>query len=293
MSDVACRSLFHGRVGVLATMHQKEQVIAPILAESLGVQITVPQDFNTDQFGTFTRDIKRAGDQLNAARLKAEKVLDLTGLTLAIASEGSFGPHPSLPFLACDVEVVLLCDRTHDLEVVGQAISTQTNYSSQQVTSVESALTFAQTIGFPTHGLVAMPSVQAIADAPTPSALIFKGITDKTQLLDIVTELLKKFGHAHLETDMRAMHNPTRMAVIAQATHDLIQKINQCCPQCHFPGFAVVDRKAGLPCELCRLPTQLTLAITHHCKKCDFRRVTPFPEGRSLADPSHCLYCNP
>ncbi|NJO76772.1 MAG: hypothetical protein HC833_25390 [Leptolyngbyaceae cyanobacterium RM1_406_9] len=107
-------------------MHRKEQAIAPILEQHLGVQVIVPEGFNTDEFGTFTRDIERSGDQRNAARLKAERAMALTGLTLAIASEGSFGPHPAMPFVACDQEIVLLSDRTHHLEIVGQAISTET-----------------------------------------------------------------------------------------------------------------------------------------------------------------------
>jgi len=281
-------ALFHNKTGVLATMHQKEQVIAPILAHNLGVKIVVPPGLNTDDFGTFTRNVKRPGDQLHTARLKAEKAMVLTGLTLAFASEGSFGPHPAIPFLACDYEIVVLCDRTHDVEIVGQAISTETNYCSQQVTSLEAALAFAQKIGFPTHGLVAMPEAH-----PIPSSPIFKGLISEAQLIETVTGLLKEFGQVHLETDMRAMHNPTRMKVIAQATQDLIHKISQGCPQCAFPGFVPIERKAGLPCALCGFPTDLTLAATYRCKKCDFSRVTYFPEGREFADPAQCLYCNP
>lgn len=282
------QELFYNKTGVLATMHQKETVIAPILKENLGVQVIVPQELNTDEFGTFTRDVKRPGDQLTVARLKAEKAMALTGLTLAVASEGSFGPHPSIPFVPCDREIVLLCDRDHDLEIVGQAISTDTNYSHQKINSLEAALTFAQKIGFPAHGLVAMSDEQ-----PTQSSQIFKGIIDETQLIEIVTALLKQFGQVHLETDMRAMYNPTRMNVIAQATHDLISRMSQCCPQCHFPGFAPVERQAGLPCALCGLPTSLTLFVTRRCKKCDFSDASYFPDGREQADPAQCPYCNP
>lgn len=288
MNGASFQNPFHNRTGALATMHHKERVIAPLLEQHLGLQMIVPQGFNTDEFGTFTRDIKRPGDQLQTARLKAEKAIALTGLTLAVASEGSFGPHPSIPFLPCDREIVLLSDRTHDLEIVGQAISTETNYSSQQVTTLEVALTFAQKIGFPEHGLVVMSEAE-----PTLATSIFKGIQDKTQLRETVTWLLKTFGQAHLETDMRAMHNPTRMKVIAEATQDLIQKLNQCCPECGCPGFAPVSYKAGLPCGLCGFPTELILSVTHQCQKCHFSQVLDFPKGQEFADPVHCLYCNP
>jgi len=42
------------QVVVLGTMHGKEQVIGPILTQELGVEVIVPIDFNTDQWGTFT-----------------------------------------------------------------------------------------------------------------------------------------------------------------------------------------------------------------------------------------------
>lgn len=287
MTHSSVQALFHNRMAVLATMHQKEQVIAPLLASSLGIHITVPQALNTDEFGTFTREIQRSGDQLQAARLKAEKAMTLTGLTLALSSEGSFGPHPSIPFLACDREIVLLCDREHDLEIVGQALSSETNYSHQQVTSLEAAIAFAQKIGFPEHGVVAMSDAQ-----PTSSTHIVKGITDENHLIETVTWLLKQFGKAHLETDMRAMYNPTRMKVIAEATHDLIHQVMQNCPDCGWPGFTPVEHQAGLPCALCGFPTRLTLAVIYRCKKCNFSRATRFPDGQ-FADPAQCLYCNP
>ncbi|NJL40424.1 MAG: hypothetical protein HC833_22980 [Leptolyngbyaceae cyanobacterium RM1_406_9] len=282
------QDLFCNRTGVLATMHRKEQAIAPILEQHLGVQVIVPEGFNTDEFGTFTRDIERSGDQRNAARLKAERAMALTGLTLAIASEGSFGPHPAMPFVACDQEIVLLSDRTHHLEIVGQAISTETNYSQKSIKSLESAFTFAQQVGFPTHGLVAMSEAQ-----PTRSSQIIKGIMEEAQLTEAVDWLLKKFGQAHLETDMRAMYNPMRMKVIAQAAEDLVHKINQRCPQCGCPGFAAAERKVGLPCALCGSPTNSTLALVHRCIKCDFSNVTYFPNGQEFADPTYCFRCNP
>lgn len=282
------QDLFYDRESVLATMHQKEQVIAPILEQRLGVKVIVPQGFDTDQFGTFTRDIKRTGDQQNAVRLKAEKAMALTRLTLAFASEGSFGPHPAIPFVACDQEIVLLRDRTHDLEIVGQAISTETNYSHKSIQSLEAAFAFAQQVGFPTHGLVAMSEAQ-----PTQSSHVVKGITDEAQLTETVTWFLKKFGQAHLETDMRAMYNPTRMKVIAQATEDLVHKISQRCPQCGCPGFAPAERKPGLPCALCGSPTNSTLAVVYRCLKCDFNNVTYFPDKQEFANPTYCLFCNP
>lgn len=116
------------------------------------------------------------------------------------------------------------------------------------MTSLEAALAFAQKIGFPSYGIVAMP------DSQPRQSLIFKGITREAQLTEVVTGLLKKFGQAHLETDMRAMYNPMRMNVIAQATRDLVGKCSQCCPQCNCPGFIPVNAKLdySVPCVDCQ-----------------------------------------
>ncbi len=147
---------FSDRTAVLATMHQKERVIAPILNRELGVKVIVPANFDTDRFGTFTRDIPRTGNQLEAARHKAEKVLAATGESLAIASEGFFFPHPAFPFIVCDRELVLLRDRVNNLEIVGEELSTETNYAHKSVQTIEEALEFAQKVGFPEHALVVM-----------------------------------------------------------------------------------------------------------------------------------------
>lgn len=91
---------FASRTAVLATMHRKEDVIAPLLEQELGLQIVVPQNFNTDRFGTFSREVKRAGSQLEAARIKAQAAMQATGAAIALASEGAFGPPPGYALFA-------------------------------------------------------------------------------------------------------------------------------------------------------------------------------------------------
>jgi len=271
-------------------MHRKEQAIAPPLESALGIHTLVPPNFNTDRFGTFTRDVQRPADQLATARLKAQAALDLTAGTLAIASEGSFGPHPQIPFVPCDREIVLLLDREHHLEIVGQAISTDTNYRSQTIRSVDDALAFAQTVGFPEHGLVVMPSAEGQA-----ASAITKGITTESALSAAVENAIarSKTSTAHIETDMRAHYNPTRMKVIAEATEDLVRAIAQRCPNCDCPGFAIVRRNPGLPCAWCSTPTLLTLSVTYRCQRCNVEKAEPFPAGEQTADPGNCPYCNP
>ena len=283
-------ALFADRVGVLATMHQKERVIAPLLEQELGIKVVVPDNFDTDGFGTFTREIKRPGDQLKAARLKAEKALLITGESLAFASEGTFSPHPVIPYIPCNREIVILLDKSNDLEIIGQELSTETNYSHQLVATVEEAYEFALKVGFPEHALVVMSD-----SSTTDKSQIFKGITVKEKLFEAVNLMLTKSttSKVHLETDMRALYNPTRMKNIEKATLDLLSKLNQLCPQCSWPGFEVVERKKGLPCALCNLPSQMTRSVIYKCKKCEFNEERLFPDGLEKADPAQCMYCNP
>jgi DNA-directed RNA polymerase subunit RPC12/RpoP len=282
--------LLTNRVAVLATMHQKERVIAPIIEKDLGINVLVPQDFDTDLFGTFTREKERTGTQIEAARLKAETAMAVTGETLALASEGTFAPHPSSPFIPCNREIVILLDKTNDLEIIGQSFSTDTNYNHRVVTNLQEALEFATKIGFPEHALVVM-----LNSAPKSKDEIIKGITSEQQLVEAVELALthSNNGKVHVETDMRALYNPTRMKNIERATHDLIKKIQNPCPQCSFPGFELIQRKPGLPCAYCNSPTLLTLATIYKCKKCGFNKEVLFPDDLQVADPAQCMYCNP
>ncbi len=281
--------LLLNRVAVLATMHQKERVMAPILERELGVKIIVPADFDTDKFGTFTREVKRLGTQIEAVRLKATKALEIAGETLAFASEGTFGPHPGMPYLAANREIVILLDVANHLEVIGEHLSVETNYSHQLVSSIEEAKVFADTVGFPAHALV------VIGDAATGNGEIVKGIVTEKQLFDAVSAAINKSssGKIHVETDMRAMYNPTRMKNIENATLDLVKKFHQFCPKCGWPGFEVAERKIGLLCGLCHFPTQLVRSQIYQCQNCSYTKEELFPNGRETADPSQCQYCNP
>jgi hypothetical protein len=282
--------LLINRTAVLATMHRKERVMSPILERELGVEIAVSADFDTDKFGTFTREVKRLGTQIEAARLKAEKALEIARETLAFASEGTFGPHPAIPYLPANREIVILLDKLNNLEIVGESLSAETNYSHQLVSSLEEARDFSQKVGFPTHGVVVM-----VGDAATGKGEIVKGISTEKQLFDAVSEGLNKSstGTVHIETDMRAMYNPTRMKNIENATLELVKKFKHFCPECSWPGFEIAERKIGLPCELCYFPTQLVRSAIYKCKNCGYTQEEVFPDGRETADPSLCQYCNP
>jgi len=284
------QSLFKNRTGILATMHKKEEVISPILEKKLGIKTVVPKGFDSDKYGTFTGDVERIGGQFEAARRKAEGALALYNESLAIASEGTFGPHPHIPFIPFNREVVLLIDKENDIEISGIAATTETDFKHKRVKNFTDAYEFALSAGFPETGIV----VKVSEHSKDPNDMI-KGITTKENLEKAVLYTLEKSGdnEIFLETDMRALYNPKRMKNIEAATRDLVKNITSLCPSCQWPGFKITDRTKGLPCQWCKNPTQLTLSYHYNCSKCGYSEEEKFPDGIKEADPGNCQYCNP
>ena len=101
------------------------------------------------------------------------------------------------------------------------------------------------------------------------------------------------YGAAFVETDMRAMYNPTRMRVIEKATKKLADKIKTSCSVCETPGFGITEVRTGLPCQICNYPTKSTLSYRYSCLKCSYSREEKYPDGKFTEDPMWCDLCNP
>jgi hypothetical protein len=140
----------------LLTQHGKETVIAPVLAERMGCRVEKVEGFDTDLLGTFTRDIAREGSQLDAARKKARIGMELSGLSIGLASEGSFGTDPLTGMLPWNRELLIWIDDRLGIEVVANSAG-KTNFSHHVVESWEEAEDFARSAGFPEHHLVVRP----------------------------------------------------------------------------------------------------------------------------------------
>ncbi|MFM8364629.1 MAG: hypothetical protein ACKOAS_05690, partial [Verrucomicrobiota bacterium] len=106
---------YTGASFALLTKHSKERVITPRFQEALGAGVLVVDSFDTDTLGTFTREVSRAGSQMEVARRKAELAIELSGLPLGLGSEGSFGPGP-FGFVASNLEVIVMRDRDLGIE---------------------------------------------------------------------------------------------------------------------------------------------------------------------------------
>lgn len=278
--------MFIGRRLLISTKHQKEIVIAPILEKELGVKCIVAIDFDTDELGTFTGEVERKDDPISTARNKCIRAMGLTGCDLAIASEGSFGPHPSLFYIPADDEILLFLDKKNDMEIVVRELSTETNFHGAYIKNENELKAFAHDVQFPSHGLICRKSKDDFTE-------IVKGITDWTILTETCHHFLKKYDGIYVETDMRAMYNPSRMKVIGVATQKMADKIKKLCPVCSWPGFDITDAREGLPCELCHFPTRSILSYIYRCTKCSHTKEEMYPSGKHTQDPMYCDMCNP
>ena len=279
-------AIYTGQKIAFLTQHGKEQVVAPILEPALGCAIKHVVGFDTDQLGTFTRDTPRPGTQLDAARRKARIGMKLSGLSLGIASEGSFGPDPFAGMFPWNIELLVLIDDTLGIEVVGmaQGAGRSSHVQASDWLAIES---FAARAGFPQHHLVLRPQGQ-------DDTRIYKGISDWTGLKDCFDECLAQSDNRQVfvETDLRAFANPSRMQHIEQAAHDLLKRLQSYCPVCQSPGYWVTERQPGLPCSGCGLPTASYRNEVWKCVRCLHKCVQTRTDC-AFAEPRHCSNCNP
>ena len=278
--------MFKGRSLLIATKHEKEQIISPIFEKELGVICFVPDHFDTDVLGTFTGEVERKFDPITTAKQKCELAMDQANADLAIASEGSFGPHPSIFFVNADEEILVFIDKKNDLEIIVKELSTTTNFNASEIRSLRALKVFANKVGFPSHALILRQSKNDFKN-------IYKGITTWIKLIDAYNHLINHSDSVYVETDMRAMYNPTRRNVIQAATIKLVEKIKNTCPACKTPGFGITGIKEGLPCSACKAPTRSILCHIYCCQKCNYEEYKAYPYEKTEEDPMYCDRCNP
>lgn len=289
-------SPYSGITVALATRHGKEKVIARVLRHGLGAELLHVRSVDTDALGTFCGGVQRQGSALQACIAKAEAALASGGTEFAIASEGSFGPHPQLPFLAAGLECMVFLDRRRGLTISEQRLARHTNFAHRLVDGACATgpePTFQRwlgQVGFPRHALMVRSH-----SGPAGAGAGVKGLKCWEDLVPAITRAAaaSSDGLALVETDMRAHCNPTRMAAIRQLTFRLVRRLASCCPACQTPGWGVVDQRPGLPCGDCGLPTARIRALVWGCQRCSHQEEKPRSDGLLRADPGHCDWCNP
>ncbi|PZO46779.1 MAG: hypothetical protein DCF16_18595 [Alphaproteobacteria bacterium] len=283
---------YFGRRVVLASMHGKEAAIAAPFMTALGLELITAPGIDTDLLGTFSGEIERIGSMLDVAERKARVGMAAAGCDLGLASEGSFGPHPQMPFLPAGRELLTFVDEGRAL-CISEALITETNYACASARETSELQEFLIRIGFPSHAVVVSPqraSRTLLAGAP-----LFKGVKDLGALTRAVAVCAKAAddGTAFVETDMRAHMNPTRMQSLRPLADRLAQRLAHLCPDCHAPGYGRVDVVQGLPCSDCGAPTAWTHLDVYGCMGCGMREHRPRADGLLTIEPVNCPACNP
>ena len=272
---------WHCHAAALGTKHDKLAQIAPALkgAGYLVEEVAI----DTDAFGTFTGERARQGSPHEVVLAKARAAADTSGLSVGMGSEGTFCPHPLAPGLTLDVELVGLVDDA-GLSVVGEASDVVAPVRAIVASDAPPA-DFLQAIGFPDQRLVVR-----VHDA-SPS-VVAKGVGTLDELERAIATARRQAAgrEAVLELDFRAMHCPSRRAVIAAAAEELARLLRTSCPACERPGFGLVTVELGLPCAGCGWPTPEAWATMTTCSACGGHE-RELHDG--AADPSRCPRCNP
>lgn len=277
---------YNGLTLVIATKHRKERVIAPVLA-ALGIHCKV-LEIDTDQFGTFSGEIERKGNVLETLREKTAEVFkNLPQARLALASEGSFGPHPFIGFISSDHEALLLVDKELNREFYVDEVFTETNLGERIVSSFEDIQSFLTSIQFPSHALVVHPEEN--------KNIVFKGIVSEEDLKHAIETSIEHSRSRRVKvfTDMRAHFNPTRMAMIEKVAEKLSRRLTSFCPSCNDFGFWPARSIEGLPCEECGNPSKAVKELLWSCSTCSFEEKRARADEKKFINPSECEWCNP
>ncbi len=245
---------YQNRQAVLATKHHKEKAISGPLRDAVGLSVIVPPDLDTDLLGTFSGEVEREGLPSEVVVRKARFGMAEARLPLGIASEGSFRPHPELAFETGNHELMAFVDDEAGTVVVEDLFTLDTNFANIKVSRADDLASFLVRVGFPAHALIVVPNDRIRVDhdervrlvlEDVPDQQLFKGIADRAALTLAVKQCaaLSGDGIAHVETDMRAHLNPTRMRTIAALAVQLGRRLATLCPSCNAPGWGRVAAK--------------------------------------------------
>lgn len=224
------------------------------------------------------------------------------GSSLGLASEGSFGSHPQIAFIAGSSEILVFLDDELSIEIAESLTSANTNFANISVGSIDEAESFLLKVKFPSHGVIVQPDlrdqdfVSNIGRAIlNKKAIMQKGIQDKESLMSAIRycKQYSKNGLVRIETDMRAHMNPTRMRVLRSLAIKLARRLRSCCPQCNCPGFGLTGVKGFLHCAVCRYPSSAPAFELHSCARCGYSKTVPRSDGLSEVEAKNCQICNP
>lgn len=275
----------HKRIA-LTTKHDKLRLIKPAFDEYVGCEL-FEVNLDTDQLGTFTGEIERHTPPRETAIQKARLGMKETGLLLGIASEGSVGPDPLVPFIHSNIEHLVLVDDEKGIVISETHRSFDITAATITAAPGQNLTSFLEKADFPNHALIVRPNTQKKSNC-------IKGVNNLEQLLEAIaiSSKLSPNGFVVIESDLRAMHSPSRQKNIEEVAKLLANRVSQICPNCQMPGWGRVGYEKGLYCSECELENPDAIRQEKlGCVKCD--HVELGNVFTSVLDPAQCNFCNP
>jgi hypothetical protein len=264
---------------LLSSKHQKEGLLQPIF-ESFGLSLLVNEGFDTDAYGTFCGAIPRTEGPKTTVKEKCLAGMGFAGKRQGLASEGSFGPHPNVPFLTINEEWLVYIDLERNLEIFGRSTTLEVCHAKLDCQDAEQLPTFLASCSFGPQGLVFKDTENA--------KVVAKGIQDLAQL----EQLMHQYPKWEIETDLRAHMNPLRQKNIIAAAKDLTDRMHRYCPKCTQPDFSVQRVSGNLLCEVCLQKTNTYQYLAYSCTHC-YHQLIEQRKDKNFEDPQYCNHCNP
>jgi len=276
--------MYSGRKALLTSKHEKLGIIAPAFSQ-IGLEV-IELALDTDQLGTFSGEVERRASPLETALAKARMGMLEAGETLGIASEGSIGPDPLIPFAISNIEVMVFVDDETGIEISETYRSLEIAHGTKKAARDHDLTEFLGKVGFPNQALIVKPDSGI---GPWQ-----KGIDSQAKLIEAVAQSTQASSNslAHIECDYRAMHSPSRRANIALLAEKLALRVSATCPGCNSPGWGKLEFERGLNCSGCgEFDESAVRAEVHACVRCEYKEVKQVV-AESLR-PASCQVCNP
>ena len=270
----------------LATMHGKEQQIAPAFRRIAGWEIDVAQ-VDTDQFGSFDGEVPRTLSPKSAVLAKAKLGAEVLGLRFGIASEGTIGHHPQFPLMTSDHELIAIVDLELGHELVVSHVSAEIIAERHVLDENTNLNQIAKLCDLPNHAVNLIGTRSEWRE-------VRKGIRTLEDLAAAESELKAEVGDLELvvESDFRAMSSPSRQRNIERCAELAAQRVATKCPGCEYLGWGLVRYEFGLECRACGFENDhLAKEGINGCLNCQLEEQ--FDLGVLHAEPAQCMVCNP
>lgn len=268
----------------LATKHGKLAQIAPAF-QLLGAWQIELVEIDTDVYGTFSGEVPRLMTPKDAAIEKAKAGALHAGFNFGLASEGTIGPHPQIPFINSDVEVMAFVDLKSEFAVVETLMSPEIQAYSSTVNRDTNLDDVIAKLDLPAHAANLTINIDG-------ERQFIKGIHQPEELRRVVAEALEQSATVEIENDFRAMSSPSRQNNIAALAEKLAARLGSHCPACNQIGWGSVGFEYGLPCSDC---FEIVASVAHSqklgCVTCAHSELRSL--GRDSVDPARCERCNP